>query len=274
MCYDPSYSGTQPAWRQENERAVPDRRTGEPSLENLIETEDLGFEILHPGGLDTTGELARLCGVAEGATVLDVACGTGESACFLSDTLGARPVGLDAAESMIERARRKARARDLSVRLLRGDAHRLPFREGTFDAVISECTLSLLKKERVLKEMVRVARRGRCVGIHEISWKSTAPVKLRARLAELEGERPETLEGWRNLFEDCGLVEIKAFDRSELIPRWMKDSRKQLGLRGRIRISLKILRRWGFKGLLRTLQSERVFGSKHLGYALLVGRKE
>lgn len=259
--------------RLENEGAVPDQRSAQPSLEQLIETEDLGFEILHPGGLETTRELAQLCGIAEGATVLDVACGTGESACFLSDTLGAALVGLDAAESMIERAGRKAKTRNLPVRLLRGDAHRLPFRAGTFDAVISECTLSLLRKERVLTEMVRVAQRGGYVGIHEISWKGTAPVELQERLVALEGERPETLEGWRKLFEKCGLVEVKAFDRSELIPRWMKDSRKQLGLRGRIRVSITVLRRWGLKGLLRTLETEKVFGSEHLGYALLVGRK-
>lgn len=252
---------------------MPEQRTPQPSLEHLIETEDLGFEILHPGGIQTTRELAQLCGIARGATVLDVACGTGESACFLSDTLGAELVGLDAAESMIERARHKAKRRDLPVRFLRGDARRLPFHEGTFDAVISECTLSLLEKDRVLTEMARVAQRGGCVGIHEITWKESAPVKLRERLVELEGERPETLEGWRRLFERCRLVEVKVFDRSELISRWMKDSRKQLGLRGRIGVSIRILRRWGFEGLIRILESERIFGSKHLGYSLVVGRK-
>jgi len=30
------------------------------SLENLIESEDLGLEILHPGGLEITRELAEL----------------------------------------------------------------------------------------------------------------------------------------------------------------------------------------------------------------------
>jgi cyclopropane fatty-acyl-phospholipid synthase-like methyltransferase len=62
------------------------------SLESLIENEDLGIEILHPGGLDITRELAGLCNIKENAFVLDVASGTGESACYLAETLGARIV--------------------------------------------------------------------------------------------------------------------------------------------------------------------------------------
>jgi hypothetical protein len=34
-----------------------------PSLEHLIETEDLGLDVLHPGGVAMTLELARLCHV-------------------------------------------------------------------------------------------------------------------------------------------------------------------------------------------------------------------
>ena len=55
-----------------------------PLLENLIESEDLGLEILHPGGLDITKELAELCNIGKDALVLDVASGTGKSACILN----------------------------------------------------------------------------------------------------------------------------------------------------------------------------------------------
>ena len=52
----------------------------ELSLERLLEDEDLGIEVLHPGGLDITRELASMCGIGKGTTVLDVATGTGEGA--------------------------------------------------------------------------------------------------------------------------------------------------------------------------------------------------
>ena len=51
--------------------------TDRPSLETLIEDLDLGLEVLHPGGLEITRELAQLCRIGRGARVLDVASGTG-----------------------------------------------------------------------------------------------------------------------------------------------------------------------------------------------------
>lgn len=242
------------------------------SLERLIESEDLGLELLHPGGLEITRELARLCGIDRGTSVLDVACGSGESACFLAETLGADVTGVDASERMVARARKKAEAGELDVRFQRADAHRLPFPDGVFDVAISECTLSLLEKDRALAEMVRVTRPGGRVGIHEICWKETAPAELRERLVELEGERPETLDGWRSLLERSGLEDVRAYDRSALMPRWMRDTRRRLGLRGRLRISWIVLRRWGPRGLRRVLESERIFASEQLGYGLVVGR--
>ena len=53
----------------------------EASLEALIETELLQVESLHPGGLELTEEFAELCEVRRGSDVLELACGTGESAC-------------------------------------------------------------------------------------------------------------------------------------------------------------------------------------------------
>lgn len=245
----------------------------QPSLEHLIETEDVGLEVFHPGGRELTLEVARACGVGEGITVLDVACGTGESACLLCEELGATVIGLDATEPMIERAVTKARRRSLPVRFLRGDAHRLPCRDATFDVVISECALSLFDKETALGEMVRVTQPGGYVGIHEICWKDSAPQQLKHRLAELEGERPETLDGWRRLLKRSGLRETRVFDRSALLAPWMREGRKRLGLGGRVRVLQRVLRRWGLSGLRRILGSERLLRSRHLGYALAVGRK-
>ncbi len=55
----------------------------------------LPLESLHPGGLSLTRELSVLCAIGAGSRVVDVACGTGETACFLAESLGARVIGLD-----------------------------------------------------------------------------------------------------------------------------------------------------------------------------------
>ena len=245
----------------------------EASLEALIETELLKVESLHPGGLELTEELAELCEVRRGSDVLELACGTGESACWLAEQRGARVVGLDRSRRMIQRAEQKARARGLEVAFREADAHHLPFPDAAFDVAICECTLCLLDKEQVLREMVRVVRPGGRVGMHDGCWREDTPDDLKRTLAEIEGERPETLEGWQRLFAQAGLAEIRAVDKSSLIPRWMKESRERLGRMGQLALAWKIIRRWGFRGLRRILRSERVFSSEQLGYGIVVGSR-
>ena len=162
------------------ERQPLDRR--QPSLEKLIETIDLGLEVLHPGGLEITRELAMLCHIGRQAKVLDVASGTGESACFLQAKFGAQVTGVDISERMLKRARKTAAERNLQIEFKQGDAHNLPFEENHFDAAISECTVCLLEKGRAIREMVRIVKPGGYVGLHDVCWKDNTPERFKQRL--------------------------------------------------------------------------------------------
>ena len=244
-----------------------------PSLEALIENVDLGLEIFHPGGLESTRALAEHCHIGAGTRVLDVASGTGETVCFLAETFQCQAVGVDASEAMVKQAQEKAKDRRLNVDFKLGDAQRLPFDPNTFDAVISECTVCYLDKEAVVREMVRVVKPSGYVGIHDLCWKEAAPEHLKRRFSEIEDERPETLEGWNWLCERAGLVDVIALDWSHLILGWTKDFKKRLGILGQLMITFKVLVRWGLKGLWRIRESERIFRSEHMGYGMIVGRK-
>jgi len=244
-----------------------------PSLENLIESVNLKLEVLHPGGFEITRELAELCHIGKGTKVLDVSSGTGESACFLVEQFGCEVTGVDVSEYMVERARRKAEARGLPVEFKQGNAHNLPFGDNKFDAVISECTTCLLEKERAISEMVRVAKPGGYVGIHDVCWKDDTPEQMKQKLAEIEGERPETLDGWKRLFEQAGLKDVVTIDKSYLIPDWEKSIRKELGLVGELKIFIKVFKKWGISGFKSVRASEQIFKSPHVGYGIIVGRK-
>ena len=244
-----------------------------PSLEGLVETGMLKIESLHPGGLELTREFAELCNIQKGAKVLDVASGTGETACFLAERFGARVCGVDRSEEMIRRAEAKGRAKGLKLEFRKTDAARLPFGDAEFDVAICECTLCFLEKERVIGEMVRVVRPWGWVGIHDLCWMEDTPDSLKRTLAEIEGEKPETLEGWRQLFIGAGLVQVKSVDKSGVMARWIQQSKRQLGLVGQLSLALRIIRRWGIRGAWQILQSERVFSSELLGYGIVVGIK-
>jgi SAM-dependent methyltransferase len=249
------------------------KQESRPSLESLIESEDIGLEVLHPGGLDTTRELAELCAIGTGSSVLGVASGTGESACYIAESFGARVVGIDISDFMVERARRKAEERKLPIEFRKGDAHNLPFADNTFDVVVSECTTCLLQKRKAIDEAVRVAKPGGRVGIHDICWSEDTPEHMKHRLAQLEGENPETLDGWKSLFESAGLVNVKTVDKSNIVHDWSKEIRNRLGVTAELRIFFRVVMKWGLGGLRSIYESEHIFLDAHTGYGIIVGAK-
>jgi len=93
-------------------------------------------------------------------SVLEPGCGTGHFTRWLSDQ-GLAAVGLDLSAAMLA----QARASD-SLLLVRGDARRLPFADGTFDLTALVTTLEFLERpQEALAEALRVARRGVVLGV-------------------------------------------------------------------------------------------------------------
>jgi arsenite methyltransferase len=98
-------------------------------------------ESFHPGGTKLTERLGQLSNLTPRTRVLDVAAGKGTSALFLAERFGCEVVGVEYGCQNVKEADRKAKTMDLRERVSfqRGDAERLPFADGSFDAVICEC---------------------------------------------------------------------------------------------------------------------------------------
>lgn len=74
---------------------------------------------------------------------------------------GPRYIGVDLTPAMLARARRKALARNLDIRLDQGDARALPYSDAAFDVVVLHLILAVTPHpERVLNEAARVLRPG------------------------------------------------------------------------------------------------------------------
>lgn len=95
---------------------------------------------------------------ANGKHVLDIACGTGYGTRLLSH-VAARVVGGDISLESVSSALRRYHAANVDYVCL--DAQEFPFREGSFDVVVSlETVEHLVEAERFLDECVRVLRPG------------------------------------------------------------------------------------------------------------------
>jgi demethylmenaquinone methyltransferase / 2-methoxy-6-polyprenyl-1,4-benzoquinol methylase len=112
-------------------------------------------------GQDPRWRRAMVAAVRAGAgeRVLDVATGTGLVARELRRLYGCRVVGLDQSEDMLSRAR--PLVGPVYEQLVRGEAERLPFADGEFDALTFTYLLRYVDDPAAaMRELARVVRPG------------------------------------------------------------------------------------------------------------------
>ena len=100
------------------------------------------------------------------ASVLDVACGTGDLSIEIFEAKQSRVVGIDFCRPMLEVAKTKTQA----ISFVEGDALRLPFADRSFDLVTIGFGLrNLSHRERGLRELQRVLKPNGWAAILEFS---------------------------------------------------------------------------------------------------------
>lgn len=112
--------------------------------------------------------LVDACGVREGDTVLDVACGSGNVA-IPAALCGARVTACDLSPELLDAGRRLAGQRGVDVLWREADAEALPFADESFDVVLSCVGVMFAPHHQAsADEMLRVCRRGGTLGL--VSW--------------------------------------------------------------------------------------------------------
>ncbi|MEN0013796.1 MAG: methyltransferase domain-containing protein [Solirubrobacteraceae bacterium] len=110
--------------------------------------------------------MRAMLALSQGDTVLDVACGPGNTTRRLIDSIGSTGlvVGVDAAPAMLRRA--VLDTPSSNVAYVRADAEALPFADGTFDGVSCFGALYLVDRPfAVIDELVRVLAPGSNIAI-------------------------------------------------------------------------------------------------------------
>lgn len=106
--------------------------------------------------------VASMLAPRPGETLLDVGCGTGYFTRRFEAGVGS-VIGTDIDLDMLRFA---AGHSAQGIGLVASDARRLPFRDGSFDLVVSITALCFIREEKqVLREMLRVSRRRVVLGL-------------------------------------------------------------------------------------------------------------
>jgi ubiquinone/menaquinone biosynthesis C-methylase UbiE len=110
-------------------------------------------------------ELCEALDLHAGASVLDVAAGNG-NATLAAARRWCRVVSTDYVRSLLERGKLRAAADGLSVEFKEADAEALPFKDATFDAVLSTFGVMFTpNQDRAASELIRVCMSGGKIGL-------------------------------------------------------------------------------------------------------------
>ena len=259
-----------------------------PTIEDIVELS--GIEALHPGGMALTKRTAELAALKPGLKVLDVSSGRGTQSIFYAQQYGVNIVGLDISDEMISTAKKNAKKEGVKslVSFKKGDSQNLPFDDETFDVVINECAVGIPDdSQKVLNEMVRVAKPGGIIVIHESTWREKLSIEEKEEISERYGTTPLEYEEWKAMLIKAGVDEIiTEFDewsKPEMFWKIRKDrdvknfskilTSEEMGKTIEI-----ITKKYGQDGVKKALENQKIFfqavsGGK-IGYCLFKGIKK
>jgi ubiquinone/menaquinone biosynthesis C-methylase UbiE len=258
-----------------------------PTIEEAIEIS--GIETLHPGGFALTKRTAELAELKDGLTVLDVSSGRGTQSIFYAREFGVRVTGIDISGEMVRTAALNAGREGIerNVQFKMGDSQNLPFEDNSFDVVINECAVGIPDdSQKVLNEMVRVARPGGRILIHESTWRGKLSKEEKSDFAERYGTTPLELTEWIAMLEKAGVTnivyEFDQWSKPEMFWKIRKDRDVNhwfftMTIPEKLQTMKKIFHQYGAKGVLTIMRNERLFYRTvlegKLGYALFKGEK-
>ncbi len=154
-----------------------------------------------------------------GERILDIAAGTGTSSVALTKS-GAEVIALDFSQGMVDEGRR----RHPELHFVQGDAEKLPFADGEFDAVtISFGLRNVQHPEVALAEMHRVLKPGGRVVICEFSRPPLRPLRagyhayLRHVMPLIAGAASSNPTAYTYLFES-----IRDWPAQSVLSQWLR----------------------------------------------------
>ncbi|MBY7103156.1 SAM-dependent methyltransferase [Bacillus toyonensis] len=168
-----------------------------------------GIGSAHPGGFTLTKQLLAQLPLRQGADVLEIGCGTGKTAAYMTKEFGYKVTAIEKNEIMIQKAKDRWLFERLNVQLIQGDAERLPCLNDSFEFVLGESILAFTDKERVISECYRVLQKDGKLVVIEMIINTHIEKSEEEKIAQLYGMKELLTENeWVQLFQKANFKRI------------------------------------------------------------------
>lgn len=171
-----------------------------------------GGGLIRPGGLELTQRALALAALKPGARLLDIGCGTGAALRYLVERRGFRAVGIDPSMLLLS----EGRAKNPGLALAGAAGTLLPFAERSMDAVLAECSLSLMSDvDKALGECFRVLDHDGVLLVHDVYARNPAGLREVPLTSCLAGAVSQ--EKWTQRLEGSGFTLLFWEDHSRAL---------------------------------------------------------
>ncbi|WP_438311981.1 class I SAM-dependent methyltransferase [Sporosarcina sp. FA9] len=186
---------------------------------------NFGIGGAHPGGFLLTQSILKKEQIQQFESVLDIGCGTGQTAEYLAKHYGCTVTAVDNHPIMLEKAKTRFLKSDSSVIVIEGDIQQLSLREKSYDLILAESVISFTTISSTLNKLAGVLKTGGRVILIEMVAEQSLTVDLYEKACRLYGINEILDEAeWKLKLGQAGFTQIEIIDTPyELTQTEIKD---------------------------------------------------
>ena len=174
---------------------------------------NFGIGGAHPGGFSLTQSILEDETIQPNESVLDIGCGTGQTAAFLAQRYQCQVTAVDNHPIMLMKAKKRFESIDASILVIEGDAQNLKLKDNTFDFIIAESVISFTTISKTLNELCRVLKSGGRLILIEMTAEQPLLEEIRQQACSLYGIN-EILneEEWKSRLQQAGFSQVEIIE--------------------------------------------------------------